>query len=367
LNLTIFFLPNNSNSLEKGASKLMNMKAAIMYDARDMRVEEADVPQSKAGTAVIKVVSSGVCGSDLHWYSARPYPNPTVLGHEVSGEIVEVGKGVSSLKVGDRVCVDLTRHHACGKCPTCHTGQYFHCPNKDQVPWGGGFAEYMEVQGLGLAPLPELLSYEEGAMVEPVAVGVHACRFGGLKPGDNVLVLGAGTIGLLSLAVAKAFGAGSMYIVAKYDVQADMAEKMGADGVIRLGGGNFPEQVREVVAGQPIDVVIETVGGSAPSVDQSISVVKPKGKVIVTGVFPDPVLVNLGNALGREVTIIFSVCYSAVDGRHDYEIASDLIASGKVNPRQLVTHRFALEQTPDAFETALNKKTGSVKVIVNAL
>ena len=344
----------------------MNMKAAVMYGARDMRVEEVNIPQSKAGTAVIKIVSSGVCGSDLHWYSARPYPDPTVLGHEVSGEVVEVGKEIDNLQVGDRVCVDLTRDHACGKCSTCHTGQYFHCPNKEQVPWGGGFAEYMEVQGLGLAPLPELLSYEEGAMVEPVAVGVHACRFGGLKPGDTVLILGAGTIGLLSLAVAKVFGAGSTYIVAKYDVQADMAERMGADGVIRLEDGDFSEQVRDVVVDQPIDVVIETVGGSAPSVDQSISVVKPKGKVIVTGVFPDPVPVNLGNALGREVTIIFSVCYSTVDGRHDYEIASDLIASGKVNPRQLVTHRFSLEQTPDAFETALDKKTGSVKVMVNA-
>lgn len=343
----------------------MNMKAAVMYDARDMRVEEVDSPQSTSGTAVIKVISSGVCGSDLHWYSARPYPDPTVLGHEVSGEVVEVGKGVGSLQVGDRVCVDLTRHHACGKCSTCRTGQYFHCPNKDQIPWGGGFAEYMEVQGLGLAPLPELLSYEEGAMVEPVAVGVHAWRYGGLKPGDTVLVLGAGTIGLLSLAVAKAFGAGSTYIVAKYDVQADMAVQMGADGVIRLQDGNIPDQVSEVVGNQPIDVVIETVGGSAPSVDQSISVVKPRGKVVVTGVFPDPLPVNLGSALGREVTIIFSVCYSAVDGRHDYEIASDLIASGKVNPIKLVTHRFALEQTPDAFETALDKKNGSVKVMVN--
>ena len=176
-----------------------------------------------------------------------PIPIPTVLGHEVSGEVVEVGKEIDNLQVGDRVCVDLTRDHACGKCSTCHTGQYFHCPNKEQVPWGGGFAEYMEVQGLGLAPLPELLSYEEGAMVEPVAVGVHACRFGGLEPGDTVLILGAGTIGLLSLAVAKAFGAGSTYIVAKYDVQADMAEQMGSDGVIRLEDGDFSEQVRDVV------------------------------------------------------------------------------------------------------------------------
>ena len=171
----------------------------------------------------------------------------------------------------------------------------------------------------------------------------------------------------MSLAVAKAFGAGAAYIVAKYDVQAEMAARMGADGVIRLRDGNFPDQVKEVVGDQPIDVVIETVGGSAPSVDQSISVVKPRGKVIVTGVFPDPVPVNLGSALGREVTIIFSVCYSAVDERHDYQIASDLIASGKVNPTQLVTHRFSLEQTPEAFETALDKKTGSVKVMVDAL
>ena len=344
----------------------MNMKAAVMYNARDMRVEDVEFPQALPGCAVIKVVSSGVCGSDLHWYSARPYPDPTVLGHEVSGKVVEVGKGTGGLQEGDRVCVDLTRHHACGECSVCRTGQYFHCPNKDQIPWGGGFAEYMEVQALGLDPLPKRLSYEEGAMVEPVAVGVHACRYGGLKPGDNVLVLGAGTIGLLSLAVAKAFGAGSTYIVAKYDVQAEMAAQMGADGVIRLQDGNFPDTVKEVVGHQPIDVVIETVGGSAPSVDQSISVVKPKGKVIVTGVFPDPVPVNLGSALGREVAIIFSVCYSAVAGKHDYEIAADLIASGVVDPTLLVTHRFTLEQTPDAFETALDKKTGSVKVLGNS-
>lgn len=345
----------------------MNMRAAVMYDARDMRVEEVDIARSKAGTAVIKVVSSGVCGSDLHWYSARPYADPTVLGHEVSGEVVEVGEGAGNLSPGDRVCVDLTRHHACGNCPICLTGQFFHCPNKDRVPWGGGFAEYMEVQGLGLDPLPDTLSYEDGAMVEPVAVGVHACRYGGLKPGDTVLVLGAGTIGLLSLAVAKAFGAGAVYIVAKYDVQADMAERMGADGVIRLEDRNLPEQVKEVAGDQQIDVVIETVGGAAPSVDQSVSVVKPKGRVIVTGVFPDPVPVNLGSALGKEITFIFAVCYSAVDGRHDYDIASDLIVSGKVRPRELVTHRFKLEHTPDAFETALDKKTGSVKVMVNTL
>ena len=343
----------------------MHMKAAVMYNARDMRVEDLEIPQSRAGCAVIKVVSSGVCGSDLHWYAARPYPDPTVLGHEVSGEVVEIGNGTGGLQEGDRVCVDLTRHHACGKCSVCCAGQYFHCPNKDQIPWGGGFAEYMQVQALGLDPLPQHLSYEEGAMIEPVAVGVHACRYGGLKPGDNVLVLGAGTIGLLSLAVAKALGAGSTYIVAKYDVQTEMAACMGADGVIQLRDGNFPDSVTEVVGDQSIDVVIETVGGSAPSLDQSISVVKPKGKVIVTGVFPEPVPVNLGSALGKEVTIIFSVCYSAVDGRHDYEIASDLITSGAVDPTQLITHRFALEQTPDAFETALDKKTGSVKVMVN--
>lgn len=336
-----------------------------MHGARDMRVESTEIPNAKEDTAVIKVMSSGVCGSDLHWYAVRPYPEPTVLGHEVSGEIVEVCAGLEGISEGDRVCVDLTRHYACGSCSSCRGGRYFHCPNKDRVPWGGGFAQYMEVKGLGIHPLPETLSHEQGAMVEPVAVGVHACRYGDIKPGDNVLVLGGGTIGLLSLAVAKVFGAARAYIVAKYDVQVRMAEALGADGIIRLGTSDLVEQVREISGGVPIDTVIETVGGAAPTIDQAVSVVKPEGTVVVTGVFPNPVPINLEGALEKEAKIIFSVCYGAENGTHDYDIAVDLIDSEKVNPTQLITHRFPLNQTPEAFETALDKTTGSVKAMIN--
>ena len=343
----------------------MSMQAAFMHGARDMRVERTEIPHATETTAVIKVMSSGVCGSDLHWYAVRPYPEPTVLGHEVSGEIVEVGAGLGGFHEGDRVCVDLTRHYACGDCPSCRGGTYFHCPNKARVPWGGGFAEYMEVKGLGIHPLPDSLTHEQGAMVEPVAVGVHACRYGNVKSGDSVLVLGAGTIGLLSLAVAKVFGAKRAYIVAKYDVQVRMAEAMGADGIIRLGTGHLAQQVQEISDGEPIDTVIETVGGSAPTIDQAVSAVRPEGKVVVTGVFPKPVPINLEQALEKEAKIIFSVCYSAENGTHDYEAASDLIASGKVNATQLITHRFPLNQTPEAFETALDKTTGSVKAMIN--
>lgn len=336
-----------------------------MHGARDMRVEQTEIPHATETTAVIRVMSSGVCGSDLHWYAVRPYPEPTVLGHEVSGEIVEVGAGIAGVSEGDRVCVDLTRHYACGSCSSCRGGAYFHCPNKVRVPWGGGFAEYMKVKSSGIHPLPEALTHEQGAMVEPVAVGVHACRYGEIKPGDVVLVLGAGTIGLLSLAVAKVFGAKRAYIVAKYDVQVQMAEAMGADGIIRLGTGDLVEQVRKISGGVPIDTVIETVGGSAPTIDQAVSVVKPEGTVVVTGVFPNPVPINLEGALEKEAKIIFSVCYGAENGTHDYDIAVDLIDSGKVNPTQLITHRFPLNQTPEAFETALDKTTGSVKAMIN--
>lgn len=336
-----------------------------MHGARDMRVERTEIPHATETTAVIKVMSSGVCGSDLHWYAVRPYPEPTVLGHEVSGEIVKVGAGTEGVSEGDRVCVDLTRHYACGSCSSCRGGAYFHCPNKARVPWGGGFAEFMAVKRLGIHPLQESLTHEQGAMVEPVAVGVHACRYGDIKPGEVVLVLGAGTIGLLSLAVAKVFGAERAYIVAKYDVQVQMAEAMGADGIIRLGTGNLVEQVREISGGEPIDTVIETVGGAAPTIDQAVSVVKPEGTVVVTGVFPNPVPINLEGALEKEAKIIFSVCYGAENGKHDYEVAVDLIDSGKVNPTQLITHRFPLNQTPEAFETALDKTTGSVKAMIN--
>ena len=343
----------------------MSMQAAFMHGARDMRVQQSVTPHATETTAVIKVMSSGVCGSDLHWYAVRPYPVPTVLGHEVSGEIVEVGPGLEGIREGDRVCVDLTRHYACGVCSACSSGAYFHCPNKARVPWGGGFAEYMEVEGLGIHSLPESLTHDQGAMVEPVAVGVHACRYGDIKPDDVVLVLGGGTIGLLSLAVAKVFGAKRAYIVAKYDVQVEMAQAMGADGVIRLGSGDLAQQVGDISGGEPIDTVIETVGGAAPTIDQAVSVVKPEGTVVVTGVFPNPVPINLEGALEKEARIIFSVCYSAENGKHDYEVACDLIASGKVNPTQLITHRFPLNQTPEAFETALDKTTGSVKAMIN--
>ena len=129
--------------------------------------------------------------------------------------------------------------------------------------------------------------------------------------------------------------------------------------------GDLVQQVGEISDGKPIDTVIETVGGSAPTIDQAVSVVKSEGKVVVTGVFPNPVPINLEQALEKEVKIIFSVCYSAENGIHDYEIAADLIASAKVNPTQLITHRFTLNQTPDAFETALDKMTGSVKAMIN--
>ena len=336
-----------------------------MYGERDMRVEQMEVPQAKEGAAVIKVVSSGVCGSDLHWYAVRPYNDPTVLGHEVSGEVIDVGEGLGQLRIGDRVCVDLTRHYACGNCSICYMGKHFHCPKKPQIPWGGGFAEYMEINGRGLHPLVESLSYDQGAMVEPLAVGVHACRYGGLEVGDSVLVLGAGTIGLLSLAVARVFGASRTCIVAKYDSQARMAEQMGADEIIRLDGGDLFEQVEKAADGRAIDMVIETVGGEAPTVNQAVDLVKPEGKVVVTGVFPSPVPINLERALEKEVKLIFSVCYSTQSGQHDYEIASDLIAMGKVNPTLLITHRFALAQTPEAFETALDKTTGSVKTMID--
>lgn len=343
----------------------MLMKAARLWGQYDMRVEELEVPRAKAGTAVLKVASSGICGSDLHWYSTRPYPQPTVLGHELSGQVVELGRGADCAREADRVCVDLTRHFACGHCRYCSAGQYFACPHKSRAAWGGGFAEYMEVRATALHLLPECLSYEQGAMVEPLAVAVHAFRRCRIRPGDIVLVLGAGTVGLLCMAVAKIFGAGRAYGIAKYDVQARMAEKMGADGVIRLGEEELGRRVRELAGGQPIDIVLETVGGSAPSVDQALYLVRPQGKVAVLGVFPDPMLVNLEQAMEGEVTLVFSTCYSAEDGRHDYEIASDLIATGKLDPTELITHRFPLEQTPEAFGTALDKKTGSVKVMVN--
>ena len=338
------------------------MKAAL-HDGEVMQVVEIPRPDVERDTAIVRVRASGICGSDLNVLRDSTEPQELPSGHEIAGEIVEIGPGVKGWSVGDRVAVDtVTLGRACGTCRFCRAGQYFHCLNQAEG-WGGGFAQYVKRKALGCHRLPDGLSWEEGALVEPLAVSVHGVRKGKLRGGEAVVVLGAGTIGLTTVAAARAMGAGRIFATARHKHQADMALKLGADAVFAPDDPGLKETLDEATSGLGADLVVETVGGySGETVKQAIEVCRPLGRVVVLGGFRKPVEMEFLPLLQGEKALVFAVCYSISDERHDFEIAIDIIASGKLPLKDMVTHTFSLEQVREAFKTAYDKSTGSIKV-----
>ncbi|MGH2352582.1 MAG: zinc-dependent alcohol dehydrogenase [Chloroflexota bacterium] len=344
-----------------------SMRGVLRVGPRQAQVVELPRPRLEPGTAIVRVRASGICGSDLHVYRSNGQPQERPQGHEVAGEVVELSPHAGSksgIREGDLVALDtICLGRACGACHWCRAGAFFHCQRKRQgADWGGAFAEYVKRDMRGLFPLPAGVSAEEGALVEPLAVAVHAVRYAAVQPGESVAIIGAGTIGLTSLLAAVAMGAGEVYVLARHPHQAELVGALGAAAVLTSSPEESAAAVRDRTGGQGADVVIETVGGEAPTLNQAWSLVRRRGRVVVLGVFGGGVPVNLGTPLGKEATVLFPACYGEQDGRHDYDVTIDLIASGKAPVARLLTHRFPLEAAPEAFATADDKRTGAVKV-----
>ena len=230
------------------------MRGVLGVAPREVRVVEVARPQLEPGTAIVRVRASGICGSDLHLYRARGEPETRPAGHEVAGEVVEIAPRpgeASRLREGDRVALDtICLGRACGECSWCREGAPFHCESKRRGPdWSGAFAEYVKRDVRGLFPLPQHVSLEEGALVEPLAVGVHAVRRAGLRPGETVAVIGAGTIGLASVMAAKALGAGAVYALARHPFQAELALALGATEALTDPPDEAAQRVRQATDG----------------------------------------------------------------------------------------------------------------------
>ena len=307
----------------------------------------------------------GICGSDLKGYKDRDEPESLPAGHEVAGEIVEVGERVSGARVGERVSIDIVGQGlACFDCWYCRTGQYRWCERRATDP-GGGFAGYLVRRAAGCYPLPDGLSWREGAMADPLAVSVHAVRRARMSPGETVVVLGAGTIGLTAVAASRALGAGKVYASARHPHQAALAKRLGADDVLPTESNALGDAVDELTGGRGADLTFETVGAhQTETMHQAIDVTRTQGRIVSMAGFVVPMTLDLMKPLLKEQSIIFASCYSVIDGRHDYEVALDLMESGRVDMGQLVTHTFTLADIQTAFDTAYDKSTGSVKVQV---
>lgn len=340
------------------------MLGAIQTGLRTIEVRELGVPEQPDGWALARPVAAGICGSDLHPYFGRAEPQALPEGHEIAAEVLDLPPGYAGpAKVGDLVAVDtICLGVACGVCDYCRAGQPFHCPARGTAPrTGGGFAELITRRPDGLFPLPPGMTAEQGALVEPLAVGVHAIRWARMTPGASVAIVGAGTIGLMTLLAARALGAGAVHILARHDHQAALAAALGATTVVREAGAAAVEAVRDLTGGGA-DLVVETVGGHGDTTDLSWELARIQGTVAVLGIFPDRVPVNLLRPVVRELGATFPICYGVIDGRHDFAVAIDLIAAGRAPVERLVTHRLPLAEAPEGFRIAADKGTGSVKV-----
>ena len=340
------------------------MLAALYDGANTVELKRIERLAPGPGDALVKVRAEGICGSDLNQYRKLTEPETLPAGHETAGEIVEVGEGVDPARIGQRVAVEVVGHgKACLTCWYCRQGHYRNCTDKGEYG-GGGFAEYVTRNAVACYPLVDSMTWEEGALVEPLAVSIRGMRRGALMAGDTVVVLGAGNIGLTAIAAARVLGAGKIIATARHAHQAGLAMRLGADVVLDPNDGDATSAVEDLTDGLGADITVETVGGfgSNATLVQAVDMTRVMGRIVVLGVFHDPVMTDWMVPLLKEHSIIFSACYGIMDGRHDFEMAVDLMGSGKVDLKPIVTHTFPLTEMPQALATAYDKSTGSVKV-----
>lgn len=338
------------------------MQAGLFTGIGQIALRAVERRPPPPGYAVVAVKQSGICGSDLHSYYGHWNQSHTFAhGHETCGVVTEVGAGVTQVQPGDRVVIECFAH--CGDCLYCRTGQYTHCQNRRGVSHEqhGGFAEYTTAHVSGLFKIPDSMSDEEGALVEPLAVGVRALAQAGATSRDRVAVIGGGTIGLFCMAVAKANGVKETLITVKYPQQAAAARALGVDHVVDVTRQDLQEVVKELTGGLGMDVVVETVGG-AKDFEDALGATRRRGTVVLVAGYHKPLTVDLSRIVWSEVLVTGSNCYGYSGMHTDFQVAIDLIASGKVDVTKIVTHRFPLSQITEAFTVAADKELGAVKV-----
>ena len=341
--------------------ELKTMRAAVYYNNSDVRVEERPVPQIGAGEILVKVVASGICGSDvMEWYRIKKAP--LVLGHEIAGEIAVVGEGVTRYKPGDRVFV--SHHIPCNTCHYCLRGYHTACETLHTTNYDpGGFAEYIRVPRLnvdrGVFLLPDEVSYDAGVFVEPLACVVRGQRVANLHPGQTVLLLGSGISGLLHLLLAKSLGAGRIAATDISPFRRDMARQFGADGVFDARE-DIPTCLREINDGRLADLVIVCTGVLS-AFKQALQSVD-RGGTILCFATTEPGVdlpVPINEFWRNEIKLAPSYGNSPLDAM----VAIELIRSGRVPVERMITHWLPLDQTGRGFRLVA-EGGDSMKVVI---
>jgi len=338
------------------------MKVAMYYSQKDIRIEDLPKPKIGENEVLVKMKACGICGSDMmEWYLQRRAP--LVLGHEPAGIIAEKGSKVEDFSVGDKVFVH--HHVACLKCHYCLHGDYTLCEqfHKTHIE-PGGFAEYFRVPAPNLQidtlKIPESLTFEEATFIEPVGCCLRAISKCKLQAGDSVAIIGSGNIGIIHIALSKIFGATKVFASDLIDYRLNMAKKFGADITVNPKKEDLNEIVKAETDGRGIDIAFVT----APSLEAykaGLSICRKGGKLcIFAPTHPKEKLqISPKDLFFSEIQIIPSYSTSHLETR----LALELIKSGRLKLKELITHRFRLEEAAEAFKTALENKE-SLKVII---
>lgn len=342
---------------------------AVLYEKNDLRMEQTPIEEPGDNEVLLEIHCVGICGSDVHYFSHGQLGDfklcdPMIIGHEASGIVSKVGPNVKNLQIGDRVAIEPGV--PCRTCNYCKEGRYNLCPEIffcATPPDHGNLSRYYRHAADFCHKLPDNVSLEEGALLEPLSVGVHACRRAGVTLGSRVLITGSGPIGLVTLLTAKALGASKVIMTDILEHKLEVAEEMGADGSVLIKKGDSLEETsaaiqRQLNGVQP-NITIDCSGMEA-TIQLGMLATRAGGCLVVVGCGSHYVKLPLVQAMTKEIDIRGVFRYA-----NDYPTALSMVASGKINIARLITHNYLLEDTLHAFETAKTGAGNAIKVMIH--
>lgn len=337
------------------------MLQSIMTEPGKIEFRQIEKPKIGADEILLEVRRIGICGSDIHVYhGAHPYTSyPVVQGHEVSGYVAAVGEKVTGVSVGDMAT--FTPQVTCGHCYPCRHGMYNICETLKVMGFqtDGAGQEYFPLPDWNVLKLPDGFSLDYGALIEPIAVGVHALQRGGGVQGKRVLILGAGTIGNLTAQSARAMGAESVMITDINEYKLEKARACGIDLVVNSAKEDLGEAIATHFGPDKADLILECVGAQA-SAGQAVEHARKGTTIVIVGVFGEKPTVDLGLVQDRELSLVGTLMYR----KPDFAQAIELVSTGKMHLDEVITHRFPFERYLDAYHAIEAAHGNSMKVMV---
>ncbi len=349
-----------------------SMKAVVLYDWEDYRIEDRPVPEPGPDEVLVKVESAGICGTDVKVIT-QGMPNMPpfgdfIIGHEYSGVVVATGATVDEFQVGDRVCAEI--HKGCGRCENCLKGNYTACLNYGNRKKGhranglasqGGFAQYAVNHINTLYKLPDNISFDESIIITTCGTSMYGIdMIGGLVAGESCVVVGPGPIGLTTVNILKALGADNVILTGTREERLELGKRLGADHIINVKKENVLEKVMEYTDGLGAYNVFDAAGGTS-SLDESIEYVMKGGKICILAFYKDKITADISHAVKNGVNI-FTV---RGEGRSAVGRALSLMRQGRITGKPIVTHTFPMSEVHTAFTYFRERIDGAMKVVIH--